>query len=383
MKVIYYIAWNEIGGGTRHLASLMTNLKPEFDSVVVCCSAVADEYKEFFLKAGFLPEQMVFIPRWQKWLIVPLAWTLAGLFRRIDPNIVHSFGIQADMFCGLAGLFRNRQVFMSYFESQPLTPNTGWIKNNFYSLMNKMIGHRFTRSIAVSEGIKREIIDCGLRRMNEIEVVHLGLEEKKYVPADQDFKGLKQRAPVIGTVTRFSHEKRLERLLYAIPYVLRQCPCAQFVLVGQGVEEIALKQLAKRLDIEQSVEFKSWVKDPYESIRAFDIYVMPSEREGCPNALLEAMMMARPVVASNIPGIDEIVRNGQDGILVNTADPQMFAEALIKLCQDPQKSIKMGQQGRQRVLENFLIGKEIKKLKEIYTASVGQQTSGAVFQGLL
>jgi glycosyltransferase involved in cell wall biosynthesis len=93
---------------------------------------------------------------------------------------------------------------------------------------------------------------------------------------------------------------------------------------------------------------------------------MPSLREGCPNALLEALAFSRPVVASKIAGISDIIKDGEDGLLVDTSDPNKFADKIIYLCKNPTQAILMGERGRIKVRVEFTFEKEAQEFSLLY-----------------
>ncbi|MBF0484309.1 MAG: glycosyltransferase family 4 protein [Candidatus Omnitrophica bacterium] len=370
MRIVYFATWNETGGGNRHLANLMLRLQNDFDCMVVICSTVEDEIRDLFLKAGLRPQQIIFVPHWQKIFFVPFLFTLRKVFKKMKPDIIHSFGIQADIFSALSVIGLNRIRLIGYYESQPLTSNTGKLKNLFYSFINRIVGEKFCRTIAVSEGIKQELILQKVRKSETIDVVYLGIDNSwnnnANIAVDKN-----RSFPIIGTVGRLSAEKRLDRIIRIMPKIVSIYPKAQLIFVGKGIEQNYLENLSQEHGIENNVKFTGWVADVGAVIRTFDFFVMSSAREGCPNALLEAMSFAKPVIVSDIPGINEIISNGRDGLLIDTENVEIFAEAILKLCQDLSFAVSLGQAAHKKVLEKFSAAKEIESLKNIYNRYAG------------
>jgi len=178
--------------------------------------------------------------------------------------------------------------------------------------------------------------------------------------------GLLRQKPLIGTVARFDKEKGLERFIKTMPLILNEVPQARFILFGKGPEEERLKSLIVDLGIADFVDFGGWAADVNSALEKIDIFVMPSLREGCPNVLLEALALCRPVVASAIEGIEDIIENGKDGLLVNTADIGAFAQAVISLCMNRSKAIEIGKNGRDKVNSQFNIQREISQIEKVY-----------------
>lgn len=359
---------NDLGGANRHLATIYQNLsKKGFEIFIVCSSLAPDALKNFFLFSKIDERHLYFIPRWHKWFLIPMVFSLVRAFRILRPDVVHSFGIQSDAFCGLAAKIAPASNMYAYYESSPLTANSGWLKNIFYRTMNRLVKDQFRQTVAVSEGIKMELVKVKLRCPNKIKVIYVGIEiGSSTVDFQKKIAHFSQNNPVIGTIARFSPEKGLDRFLRAAVIVQKQIPQAQFVLIGDGQQKNEMIVLAHKLNLEKHVEFRGWTAHPRLDMEQFDLFVMPSLREGCPNTLLEALSAGCPVVASDIPGINEVIRDHQDGILVDTACAERFAEAINTMCTDPQKAVQLAKSGYQRVREKFTVEKEMEALKELY-----------------
>lgn len=359
---------NDLGGTNRHLSSIYKHLTQKgFEVHIICCSSVENRLREYFFSEGIRKEHLRFIPHWKKRLVFPAILSLAYDFGVLKPDIAHSFGIQSDIFCGLAVRFSRVERLYAYFESQPLTRNSGQFRNAFYRLMNILVKDKFLRTIAVSFGVKNDLIDMSLRQEEKISVIYLGVEVS---PAMIDFEirseRLRRGSPAIGAIARFSPEKGLARFLRAATVVKKQIPEARFVLIGNGRQKNGLEILAQRLNLKEEVEFRNWTLDPVMEMGQLDLFVMPSLREGCPRALLEALSVGCPVVASDIPGINEIIRDQEDGILADTDSEADFAGAIISSLLNPQHTIALAKNGYNRVREQFTIQKEMESLELLY-----------------
>jgi glycosyltransferase involved in cell wall biosynthesis len=123
--------------------------------------------------------------------------------------------------------------------------------------------------------------------------------------------------------------------------------------VGDGVIRKDLEAQARDLGISENVVFLGHREDTDELLKALDIFVLPSLNEGIPMALLEAMAASRAVVASRVGGIPEIVEDGVEGILVEPMDVNQLAESCGRLIESPETAMKMGEQARKRVVQEF------------------------------
>jgi len=175
-----------------------------------------------------------------------------------------------------------------------------------------------------------------------------------------DFEGLPERAsttPTILFVGGLEPRKGLEYLVHSLEYVLDEVPSARLVAVAKtgfrGTDEVGwFKVLADRLGLAEHIDFLESVTQA-ELLRLYaecDILVLPSKTEGWGLALMEAMACKKPVVASRVGGVPELVRDGVDGVLVEAGDVQGLSKAIVKLLKDPGLRTRMGEAGALRVL---------------------------------
>ena len=158
--------------------------------------------------------------------------------------------------------------------------------------------------------------------------------------------------PVVGMVANFLPPKDHLTLLRAAALVGESVPTAELHLVGAGPGESAAHALAAELGLTSRVRFLGRLAPDavWAALNRFAVSVLSSRSEGMPNAVLEAMLAARPVVATRVPGMDEVVRHGITGYLVPPADPGALAAAITQLLKDPAGAARMGAAGRARAL---------------------------------
>jgi len=174
-------------------------------------------------------------------------------------------------------------------------------------------------------------------------------------------------APLVGSVGRLSAVKNQRLLLEAARLVLREIP-ATFVIVGDGPERPALERAAAELGVAGHVVFAGWLANPYPILRALDIVALTSNSEGFPVVLAEALGLERPVVATRVGGVEEIVRDGVCGTVVPPADAQAFASALLGLLRDPARRRAFGRAGREIVARDFSRAAMLEKLHSVYAS---------------
>ncbi|MCK4271453.1 glycosyltransferase, partial [bacterium] len=205
---------------------------------------------------------------------------------------------------------------------------------------------KFTdKAIAVSESVKEA---CTRKRRipeNRLVVMHNGISLEKFVTPELNEIGKEKRRfgiganfRIIGTVAKLREEKGVEYLLESVPEVLAVFPNTVFVIVGDGPRRRQLENRSRRLKIDQNTFFVGYHKEVSKILSTFDIKVLPSLSEGFGLVILEAMAMGKPIIATNVGGIREILKNGETGLLVPPKDPKALAEKIIYLLKDKDKA---------------------------------------------
>lgn len=361
---------NALGGKSTHLMNMYKYLNGAGVGItLICCSIIENELRDFMLVNGVRKEDFIIIPHRKKLFLLPFFIDLVKLIKDRNINVVHLFQIQSDILVGIPARLAGVKNIISQFESKIIEDNISIFKQLFYRTVNFFIKHLFKRTVVVSYGLKRELTDERFRDPERTEVIHLGVDIPDiYKNRDYQFANLKNGVPVIGMVSGFQVVKGIDRFISIVPIIAKKLPKASFLIIGQGSEEKNLKEMVERLGLKDKVRFGKipWTERVFTGLEAIDVIVMPSIREGCPYSLLEALVMARPVIASKIEGVMDIIEDEKDGLLVDTADPEEFAEKVISLCQNPDKAIALGENGRKKILTEFTIAREMDRYNALY-----------------
>jgi len=227
------------------------------------------------------------------------------------------------------------------------------------------------RVIAVGEDVRRYLCDRIGIPPERMEIIHQGLSvpdtNTEDIAALKASLGLGQGGgPVVGHVARLTAVKDQESLLRAFVRVRRSRPEARLVIVGDGELRDHLTALSVELGLEESVRFLGFRSDVERVLRAFDLFVLCSSTEGLPISLLEAMAAGRPVVATSVGGIPDLLRNGAAGVLVPPHSPEALADAILKLLSDPSARASYAQAGRREVETRFSLNKMVRRYESLY-----------------
>jgi len=216
----------------------------------------------------------------------------------------------------------------------------------------------------------KEKINCA-----KTTVIYNGVDEERFSSFDASFPlkkelGIKHKNLIVGTVSSLTPHKGHIFMLQAAPKILKAFPATMFLIVGDGSYGDELKNQVNKLNISSSVIFTGVRKDIPECLNLMDIFVHPSSsREGLGISIIEAMAAERPVVATHIGGILEVVEDGQTGLLVLPKNPDALAGAVMELLRDPERAQEMGRQGRIKVKETFTTRKMIAEIENLYQNS--------------
>jgi glycosyltransferase involved in cell wall biosynthesis len=177
---------------------------------------------------------------------------------------------------------------------------------------------------------------------------------------------LDSASPLIGTVARLDPVKGLPILLRAVPRILQRLPSARLVIVGSGPERARLDALARDLEVQGCVHFLGERTDAPAWMGRFDMFVLPSLQEALPYVILEAAALEKPVVASEVGGIRELVRTEETGLLVPPGDPEALAAAVIRLAEDRSLGEGLGKKLRAVLSQEYTLSRMVEQTQDLY-----------------
>lgn len=226
--------------------------------------------------------------------------------------------------------------------------------------------------LAVSEEVATSINRFGLGKKTKVKTLLNGVPVEQVRAEAGNVNALREEfcIPknnlVVGTVAVFRRQKRLQDWLEVASRVTKQQKNVTFLLVGHGPEEAMLRSKIRELRIEDHVVMPGFRPDGRRVMALMDVFLMTSEFEGLPMALLEAMALSKPVVATSVGGIPEVVKNGDEGFLTLVGAVDELAECTTKLLANPQLRRRMGERGAAKVEERFHIKHRVKFIEALY-----------------
>ena len=290
---------------------------------------------------------------------------LFHLIRKSRPQVLHTHGYRSD----ILGLLAAKLIGI------PIVSTVhGWTsatrRLRAYEWFHKRCLQYFDMVIAVSEEIRTRLLEAGVSPgkivtlKNAIDVG--AFSEHQDGSSFRRELGLTPGTRVIGTVGRLSVEKGLDYFLKAGAQIIARDPSVKLLVVGEGPQRRELVALAQALGISASVIFCGHRRDVDRIYPAVDLFILPSLTEGIPLALLEAMACSRPIIASKIGGIPEVIQDGVTGLLVPPKDVAQLTEKIWNLLRCPEVGVELGMRARKCVERQFDVQRWIKKIEAIY-----------------
>jgi L-malate glycosyltransferase len=367
-KVLWLIKGLGMGGAERLLSSAI----PYFDrnvydyEVAYCVPSKNDLVPE--LERAQIP---VFCLNLKNSFDPRVAFKLGQLLRERKPDILHVhlpytgvMGRVVGRLTGIKGIVYTEHNVMEMYH-----PLTRALNLMTYSMSNT--------NIFVSEEVRRSVIKHRIVNRNKVLVIRNGVALNSgngpSKPLDEIKKslGVPKDHLVVGNVAHIRPEKGHEYLIQAAKYVIDQRPRTTFVVVGREKETgdiNRLEGLAKELGIHKNIVFTGFREDVYDLMRIFDIFILSSLHEGLPIALLEAMSLGRPAVATSVGGVPEVIKDGYNGFLVPAKNPKALGEGILKILQNDSLRQTMSQKAQQTTQNEFSIQSMVGKVEQVYSS---------------
>jgi len=248
-----------------------------------------------------------------------------------------------------------------------------------YVLLERRYSRSTDRLILVCQSDLRQARRHRLAPEEKMTVVLNGTDFRQELGADdiaskRSDLGWPSGQPVVGTVARLHRQKGVVNLLRAAPQILSTFPEIKIAVVGDGPQGGSLRREAQRLGLEGHLFFLGERKDAASVMALFDVFVLPSLWEGLPFVLVEAAALGKPIVATAVDGVPEILEDGKTGLLVPPKDPSALADAVIRLLKDKEEARRLGAMARTLVPPRFPLRRMIDQTQNLYLELMGRNT---------
>jgi len=304
-------------------------------------------------------------------------WKVYRIIRREKPDIVHTHTAKAGTLGRLAAILAGVPVKVHTFHGHIFDGYFSGLATKVFIAIERFLGRFTDKVVVVSNSVENDVsVRYNIISKGKVAVIKLGFELEKFFEADKNEGRLRQELGIgsdvllIGIVGRLvpikNHKMFFDtiKLLYAKRYTLN----AKFIIVGDGELRHELENYAGGLGIKDKVVFLGWRRDLENIYADLDIVCLTSLNEGTPVSLIEAMASGKSVVATDVGGVRDIVKNNENGLLVQSNDVDGFNKALLNMLEDREKRLEMGRYGRKFVNENFRKERLIKDTENLYNS---------------
>ena len=284
--------------------------------------------------------------------------------KRVD--IIHTFFEKSEVMGWLIARFSGIPVWITSRR------DLGFKRKIIYDKIFRLSSKDCKRCIANCHAVKNQVVQQGSLPGGRIEVIYNGLDLSVYQEPKNE-QALRKELKIgngihlVGMIANFNFEiKGHLYFLGAAKKILEKLPNVKFILVGDGPLRPRYEEVAQELNIKKDVYFLGKRTDVPAILSNLDLSVLSSTSEGLSNVILESMAAGKPVVATNVGGSKEMVKDGITGYLVSPSDSRSMATAIMDLLRNPEKAVAMGEMGRKEVQEKFTVEAMVKKYEELY-----------------
>jgi len=298
-------------------------------------------------------------------------FSLWRLLIRERPHIVHTHTSKAGILGRFAAKLAGVPIIIHRPHGHVFYGHFGPLISKFFLLTERVMARITDRMVALTEAEKNDHIALSVFRPEKIATIHSGVDVDRFMNVQVDIAekrkelGLNSKGLVVATVGWLLPIKGPMHLLKAMSNVWESHPETTLIFVGKGDLEKGLKEEARRMGVWDKVKFLGWRDDIPEIMETIDVFVLPSLNEGMGRVLVEAMAAGKPVVASRVGGILDLVNEGQNGFLAEPGDEKGLAIAIKKLLEDKKMRDEMGKRGRE-IAQDFSVEKMIEKIDVLY-----------------
>jgi glycosyltransferase involved in cell wall biosynthesis len=380
VRILRVIARLNMGGPALHVAYLTAGLQGRgYDTTLAAGSLARGEDSMAFV-ADELGVEVVRIDELGR-EISPLrdlvaTIRLARLIRRERPQILHTHTAKAGTVGRVAALLagsRRPPIVVHTFHGHVLRGYFGPLRSLFFRLLERRLAAISTALVAVSPQVRDDLVALGVAPRDRFVVIRLGIELDQRVAPEQNgrlesrrYLGIPPDRFAVGWIGRMTAVKRTDDVLVAFRRLRDSGVDACLCMVGDGPDRPQLERRAHELGVMRDTLFLGYQEDVAPYYAAFDTLVLPSGNEGTPVSAIEALAAGRPVVATRVGGVPDVVRDGEDGFLVEAGATDDLAERLERLARDPALRERMGKAGRERVLPRYAVDRLVDDVDRLY-----------------
>jgi sugar transferase (PEP-CTERM/EpsH1 system associated) len=359
IRVVHVVTTLNVGGLERVVLDLVRRRRQDaFDARVVCLDAsglIADAVGSVGVPVdtigtgGSVPRRVL---------------RLARRLRQLKPDVLHTHNPQAHVHGALAARLAGVPAVVHTKHGR------GILEGRTPVVVTRLATAWTSRFVAVSQDAARVAMEAERVPAAKVVVIHNGIDVDRYAAPGTRPPATKGRGITVG---RLDPIKDQSTMLRAVRLVVNRMPGFQLDIVGDGPSRAGLVEECAALDLGDRVNFLGYQADVAPYLAAADLFVLSSESEGVPLALLEAMASGLPAVATDVGGLREVIVPGETGRLVPARSPDELARAILDIAADPGERDRMGGAARRRVVDHFNLRTVVARYEELYLECLGRR----------
>lgn len=376
LRVLHLITHFAVGGATEPTITTCQYLDPErFEAVILSGVTDADQ-KTMLPQAEAAGVRVEILPSLRRpirpWADRRAYRDLVAWIKKGHWDIVHTHGSKAGVLGRLAAQASGVPVILHNVHGWGHHGHMHPLLRRFYVLAERRAA-RVTDRFILDAGANREKgLADGIGRPDQYVTVYNGIDIARFRDVTVDRAalraslGIPREAPVVGTVGRLAEQKAPGDFVRMAAVIHARRPDAHFIFVGGGPLQEQTEAQMKEAGLQSAVHLLGYRDDVPELLRIFDVFALTSLWEGLPRVFAQAMCASLPIVATHVDGAAEAIREGENGFLVPPGQPQMQAEKVLALLNDPDQRAAMGRRGLELVYPQFCEREMVRRIEEIY-----------------
>jgi glycosyltransferase involved in cell wall biosynthesis len=392
IRVLRVIARLNMGGPALHVAYLSAGLRGRGYETTLVAGGVGRGEESMAYVAEGLGVPITTLPGLHR-EIAPLrdlvaTFRLARIMREQRPHILHTHTAKAGAIGRIAVLLAGRSrppIVVHTFHGHVLRGYFGRGRSWLFRWLERRLAGVADALIAVSPEVRDDLVALRVAPPDKFAVIRLGVELDHRVAGGPEARAATRRVMgvadgrfLVGWIGRMTGVKRTDDVLRAFRLLRDRGVDACLCMVGDGPDRERVEQLASELGVMHDCLFTGYQEEIGPFFGAFDVFVLPSGNEGTPVTAIEALATGCPVVATRVGGLPDVVRDGEDGFLVEPGAVEELAERLVRLAADPGLRRTLGTAGRERVLARYGVERLVDDVDRLYRELLERKGLAAV-----
>ncbi len=381
IRVLRVIARLNMGGPALHVAYLSAGLRERGYETTLVAGDVGKGEESMAYVADRLGVEVTTLHSLHREIAptrdLVATMRLAQIMREQRPQILHTHTAKAGAIGRLAILLAGKAarppIVVHTFHGHVLRGYFGPLRGWVFRRLERLLARWTDVLIAVSPEVRDDLVALGVARPEKFAVIRLGIELEERVHGSDDERAATRRVLgvpdgrfLVGWIGRMTGVKRTDDVLRAFRLLRDRGVDASLCMVGDGPDFERVLALAGELGIMRDCLFPGYQEEIGRFFGAFDVFVLPSGNEGTPVTAIEALASGCPVVATRVGGVPDVVRDGEDGYLVDVGAVEDLADRLARLAGDAGLRRRMGESGRARVVPRYGVGRLIDDVDRLY-----------------